>query len=365
MPTVVARPKAHSVSLLGDDAQGIRKWQDYAARNPDATIYHDIAWRDIFGRALGYRSYYLVAEAGDGAVTGILPLFRVPSLLGRPRLVSVPFRDRGGVVADDAQGFLALLQAAKQLRDDLSAVNVELKTITPYDAGLVEQGRLHRTDHWVHSEVEIGGLAADELRRMVGEKTRNMIRQAENAGLTVDVSGDEDALQAWMSTYRASQHHLGLPAFPRVFFDSMLRLLGVDGKARVVAVRDRQKSPMAACIVFVDKQRLIYGYSASTAVGRGARANDLMLFHLLEWACSNGMRWFDLGSDSPLQEGLLFFKRKWRAKQKPVPTYLLGEERAVENDSSSARFDLARRVVRRLPEQAAHVVTSPLIRFFG
>lgn len=365
LPTADAGPSACIVTLLGSEPAAILKWQDYVARSPNATIYHDVAWRDVFHRSLHYRSYYLTAMDAQGVVSGVLPLFRVPSLLGRPKLVSIPFRDRGGVVADDAEVLLALVGAAERLRRELSASVLELKTITPYSDAVVERTGLQRTDHWVHSEVETAGLAGHDLMRMLGEKTRNMIRQAQNAGLAVENSAGEGALEDWMSIYRASQHHLGLPAFPRTFFDSMLRLLGAYDKARLLVVRDRQKSPMAACIVFVDKQRLIYGYSASTTAGREARANDLMLFHLLEWACANGIRWFDLGSDSPLQEGLLFFKRKWRAKQKTIPTYRLGENGAVENDSSSARFDLARRAVRMLPERAAHVVTAPLVRFFG
>lgn len=364
--TAVARAPACTVRTLAGEAAEAERWQAYVASHAGATIYHDLAWREIFGRGFGYRSHYLAAEGADGALRGVLPLFQAPSMLGKPRLVSVPFRDRGGVLFDDSQAFQALLNEAETLRARLRATHVALKTIAPYPEASSDGPALKRVDYWVHSQTDLGAMEPEKLLRKVGDKTRNMLRQAEQAGLRVEEIADPaPALASWLSVYRRSQHGLGLPAFPSRFFERMLSLLMPRGLAKLFAVRGAGGELAAAMIVLLEPSRAIYAYSASTQAGREARANDLMLFHLLNWSIERGLKWLDFGSDSPLQEGLLFFKRKWFAKQSPIPTYYLGEPPAAPVDSSVKRFDTARAIVRRMPRQFSQLCLTPMTRYLG
>ena len=348
-----------AVRILGADEADRALWQAYVARTPGATLYHDIAWRQIFARAFGYRGFLLLAQDGGGAVHGVLPLYHVPGLLGPDKLSSVPFRDRGGILHENDAAFLALAAAADDLRRAMKLDAVELKTLAPYPEPLVREAGLARHDHWIHSEVDLTDLAPDTLRQKLGDKTRNMIRQAERAGL--QFSEDAAALDSWMALHRASQHNLGIPAFPRRFFESVLA--GLGSRARLFLVRGADSEAAAACICYLEKDRLIYAYSAAHPRGRELRANDLMLVSLLDWARAQGLRWFDFGSDAPDQEGLLFFKRKWLARQSPIPVYALGA--ASLSDSSHPRYRLARALVRAAPAPIGRMLLAPVLRYLG
>lgn len=354
-----------SVRLLRDGWSEMRRWRDYIANAPGATVYHDPAWREIFG-ALGYRTYPLMAlDESTGACRGVLPLYRVPSLIGPPRLVAVPFRDRGGAVFDDAEAFRALLAEAGRLGQREGAARIVLKTIRPYPESEAHRAGLVRSDHWVHSEADLVGLEPNTLLKALGDKTRNMIRHAERAGLRFVEAGEAPRdLDAWMALHRQAQHQLGLPAFPRRFFERMLTLLRPRGLARLFLVENGEGQALAGTIVFVERSRAIYAYSASDRRGRELRANDLMLFRLMTWAIERGIPILDFGSDSPSQKGLLFFKRKWLARQRLIPTYHLGGK-GVPIDSSSARYELIRAAVRRLPASLTRALLTPLLRYFG
>lgn len=365
MPLIAAADaQACEVTLLGNDPHSTARWQGYVAAASGATIYHDLAWREIFGRSLGYRSFYLMAQGRTGAVEGVLPLFRVPSFFGRARLVSVPFRDRGGVIADTPEAFLRLVAEAEKLRHANRWSGIELKSIEPYDDEIVTAAGLRRADHWVHSQTDLSRLNVEDLRQVLGDKTRNMLRQAEQAGLRIEESVDPASVDDWIDVYSQSQRNLGLPGFSGSFFRRILNSLGARGLARLVLVRSPSGEAAAGSIIFVENERLIYGYSASTAAGREARANDLMLAHLLEAACREKKHWLDLGSDSPLQAGLLFFKRKWRAKQSPVPSYFIGDEPPAM-DSSMEKFQMARAIVSRTPRIVSRLCLTPLVRYLG
>ena len=78
---------------------------------PAATGYHLAAWATVFNKAFGHETRYLAAEAG-GEIVGILPLviFKTPFL--RRFIVSLPFVNYGGIVADNPEAERALIEAA-------------------------------------------------------------------------------------------------------------------------------------------------------------------------------------------------------------------------------------------------------------
>lgn len=330
-------------------------WEAYVAGHPAATIYHNLAWRDIFRESFGYRAHYQAAWEGSSMV-GCLPLLEVATPFSR-RLVAVPFRDRGGLLWDRAEGFRALLEAAGQLARERRARFLELKSVEPYPAPL--RGELEERFYWVHSRLDLRGLTAEELFRRVGAKTRNMVRQAERAGLQFELCRAGEGLERWYAVYLRSQSHLGLPPLPRGFFARVL----ASQPARVGLVL-HQGQAVAATVIFLFRRTAMYAYSASLPGSRGLRPNDFMLHRLCGWLLEQGMVELDLGSDAPSQESLLFFKRKWLARQGPIPSYTLGKAEEAAADSSHPRYRLAREVFRRLPLRVLEW-TSLLARFFG
>jgi hypothetical protein len=355
---------APTVRFLAETPDDFARWQAYVEEAPDATIYHDIAWRAIFG-SLRYKSYYLVAEVA-GRISGILPLFLVPSLTGQPRLVSVPFRDRGGPLFNDRATFAALIETAGQLKKELAANYVELKTITPFSDADVAGLQLSRVDYWIHSQTPLCGLDEKKLLKALGEKTRNMIRQASRAELHVlERDPTPLALNSWYQIYRESQRALGLPPFPLSLFQQIFAHLGSRKLVRLFQVQHSGGKAIAGCIVLKDRTSAIYAYSASIPTTRNFRPNDLMLFHVICNSIKEGCGHFDFGADAPNQSGLLFFKRKWLARQTAIPRYYIGSEIPKMIDSSASDFNIIRKIVRLLPLRIATMALTPWVRFFG
>jgi serine/alanine adding enzyme len=335
------------------------KWDRYARSHPRATVYHLAAWRRIFGEALGYRSRLLMAKDAAGAMCGMLPLYLVPGLFGR-RLVAVPFRDRGGPVFDTLDALAALLERARDLAREEGA-GLLLKALEPLP-DTPASADLLRHDHWMRSRMPLEGMTRDALWERVGDKNRNMVRQARQHGLVcARVAREESAAERWYLLHAQTQHRLGVPPFPRRFFALMLEALAPDG-IEMLEVH----GPAGACaatLLLFHRDTCIYGYSASSAEGRRTRANDLMLFEALALAAERKLAWFDFGSDSPAQESLLFFKRKWGAEQHAIPVY--ASQGVVVQDNSYLRYALARGVFRAMPQALSTWIGSRVVRRFG
>ena len=352
------------VTFLGAEHDSSVVWAHYIAAHPDATVYHSLAWRAIFEHSFGYRSWLLLArDSSSGAVNGILPLYLVTSPFAR-RLVAVPFRDRGGPLWDSIDALNELISRAQSLAAETGADALILKTIRPLPAEVAAIHGLVRHDHWVHSMLDLTGITEESLWHRIGPKTRNMIRQAQRNGLEGRVViPDDSTVERWHRLHIITQKRLGIPPFPLHFFSAMARKLRSTGNIELVEVCRGNKA-CAATILLINRNVCIYGYSASSNEGQHLRANDLMLHSALKLALDRGLASFDFGSDSPTQQSLIFFKRKWGATQAKIPTYISGAGAAL-NDSSDRCYALARSVLHRMPNVVLRHLVSRFTRYFG
>ena len=77
------------------------EWDAYVAGHPEATGNHQWAWRHVYESAFRHRTEYLVARRTGGALAGVLPLVIFNHRVCGRFMVSLPFVNHGGVLADD------------------------------------------------------------------------------------------------------------------------------------------------------------------------------------------------------------------------------------------------------------------------
>lgn len=334
------------------------QWDEFVRRHPEGSVYHLSDWARVLKRGFGYAAKGFAIREPDGRIVAVVPLFEVKGLTAR-RLVGVPFRDRGGVLAANPAALRAALAGARKVARDIGASSVVLKSCSALDEEMARAEGFSVSRYWVHNVMP---LQQGDLWDRVGKKNRNMVRQAERNGLTFEWRRGSEHAEAWHQLHRQTQSRLGVPVFPRALFEAILD----EGRewARLLLVLG-PKGPVSGGIFFDFASRYIYGYSASTPQGQDMRANDLMLFEALRQAERSGARWFDFGSDSPKQESLLAFKKKWGAEATLTTVLSVPPSNEERNDSSSGLYSLARAAGRFLPSPLWAVLTSPLVRKLG
>ncbi len=113
-----------NVHHLEEDSLGA--WTDYVNENRQSSIYHTLEWRNAFLKSFKGEALYLIAKDGESRIAGVLPLILVNTISGKA-LISLPYRDRGGVIFSNVASLQELLKAAKRLCLEKSAGFVELK----------------------------------------------------------------------------------------------------------------------------------------------------------------------------------------------------------------------------------------------
>jgi FemAB-related protein (PEP-CTERM system-associated) len=279
-------------------------WNDYVLAHDDATFFHRIEWREVLARAFGHQSYYLIAEDGDGAVVGVLPLAHVKSRLFSNALISTPFCVYGGVLASNDGAYKALLDHACGLADELGVDYLECRNMTTREPDWPSK------DLYVTFRKEI--LPDSEANLLaIPKKQRAMVRKGIKAGLTATVEDNVDTLYR---CYSESVRNLGTPVFGSDYLSILADVFGDDCEITVIRNGD---SPVAAVMSFFFKNQVLPYYGGGTLEARAVKGNDFMYWSVMEQARERGLTLFDYGR-SKVGTGAFRFKKHWGFEPQPM-----------------------------------------------
>lgn len=318
-------------------------WDGYVQAHAQASPYH-LADRVAIGtRAFGFPAYFLSARLEDGTLAGVLPLVEQPGIFGGRSLVSLPFFNYGGILADDARTAVALAAAAEQWAGARRIGSIELRHDHP--AELAWSERLDK----ITMLLELPGSIA-ELSKRLGAKLRSQIKRAERVQPEVQIGGRE-LLDEFYPVFCAVMRDLGTPVYPRHFFDTVLDSLG--DAARVVLVRVSGRAASGAILVEW-RRRMEIPWAATLGEFRSAAINMRLYWEVLQYAVQRGCTQFDFGR-STRDSGTHRFKEQWGAR--PVQLHWHRWPAAPATGTAGGeggRFALATRVWSKLPLPVAN-----------
>jgi len=314
-----------------------RRWDAYVAGHPFATAAHWSGWRDVIAESFGHRTFYLMARQG-ATVVGVLPLVSVQSRMFGRSLVSMPFLDYGGVLADDDAVESALIGEAVTIARDLGADHLELRHATKKGAGLIS--RTHKVSMRLPLPKDPG-----RLWNGFSPKLRSQIRRPQKDGCVARVGGREE-LDAFYRVFAENMRDLGTPVYGKRFFRRILeRLPDV-----LIGVVHHGATPIAAGLLLRVHDRVHIQWASSLKRYNRMSPNMLLYWTLLEQACQQGCEEFDFGRSSP-DSGTFRFKEQWGAAPAPLSwDYWLRPGASVpELDATNPRYAFAVRVWQHLP----------------
>ncbi len=341
------------------DAAGEAAWDAFVAAHPDGTFFHRAAWRRVIEQAFGHRTQYLLTER-DGAITGVLPLARVKSLLFGNTLISVPFCVYGGPLAADRDSFAALVQAAEALIQPSGASALEFRPLAEPPEGWLDDSQWTvRDDLYVTFRKPIE--ASDEANlKAIPRKQRAVVRKGIDGGLTSSVGRDTDGLHA---IYAESVRNLGTPVFSRRYFRLLAEAFG--GDMDVLTIRQGETA-VASVMNFYWRDEVLPYYGGGTAAARACHANDFMYWEVMRHAAARGCRLFDFGR-SKAGTGSFSFKKNWGFVPAPLRyRFRLAPGASIpDHNPLNPKYRLFIAGWKRLPLPVANLLGPHIVRGVG
>ncbi len=326
----------------------------------EAVGEHDPRWLAVLAQAMGHRPYLLIArDSAEGPVQGLLPLAHVRSRLFGSYLVSLPYLNRGGVVAQSSAIASALIDRAIELAAELDVAYLELRHSSP----IAHPGLPAQRDE-KHRMVLTLPATPEALWKGLDAKVRNQVRKGDKAGLSIQW-GSHALLDPFYDVFAVNMRDLGTPVYGKDLFRSIMTHFPQQAELAVVSCAGR---PVAGAILLHEM-----GSAGSPGVTQVPSASSLREFNhtsanmwmyhqLLLRAIERRAGVFDFGRSSE-GSGTYKFKKQWGAQPEPtVWQYHVrrGDINAVRPDSPKYRRRIE--MWQRLPVWLTRMVGPTLVR---
>lgn len=359
--------KVFSTELHRDSEK--EAWNTYVSGYECGSLYGMAEWGDVIRDVYGHDSIRLVAiaeGAGGREIVGVLPLVAMRSRIFGNRLVSMPYLDMGGVVADTPEVEKALIAKALEVGGQIRAKRIEVRQVSAL-SGLegLDRVRLGQGDipFFVFREKERMLLTlpstAGALWASFKSKLRSQIRRAMKEGLTVHI-GESELVDAFYTVFAENMRDLGSPVHAKALFSGVMKAF--KGRAKIVVIQ-KGEITVSASLMCAHGDTLQNPWASSLRRYGHFSSNMLLYWSMLEYACENKCTTFDFGRSTP-GEGTYRFKRQWGAEPHSLHWYQFIPEGATDADrkgDDKARFGKSIKYWQKMPVPLTTLI-GPMVR---
>lgn len=353
----VLPPQFSPAQLPAGDARGLHlvelddgDWDRAVERHPRATVYHHGAIRRVIEASFGQRAHYLAVADEQNQVQGLLPLIEMQSRLFGHFLVSVPYFNYGGLLADSLAARNLLLRAAAERAQQLGVEHIEYRHC-------FDDLDLPARSEKVAMLRELPE-SSDQLWSAIGSKVRAQIKKAQAQGLETRI-GREDRVEDFYRVFRRNMRDLGTPVYGIELFRNMLKYCA----SSYIAMVYRHGKPVSGGFLLGWRNTLEIPWASTLRSANRFDANMLLYWSVLESAIERGYRVFDFGRSSR-DSNTLRFKKQWGARPHDLYWhYWLPQGRPLPAlNPNNPKFRLMVAAWKRLPVPIASLLGPGIVK---
>lgn len=330
-------------------------WDNYVKGHSGGSLYHLSFFRTVVEKTYNHRSFYFLAIDENSNVRGVLPLFYINSIVFGKELVSLPFCDYGGILADTDEIYLMLFDKALELYNRFRCKSIELRQMQEYCC-LKERDseKVSVRSSKVRMILRLPDTS-EKLFSTFPAKLRSQIRKPQKDGC-VSVNGGMELIEDFYEVFVHNMRDLGSPVHSKEIISNML--MGHGEKSRIFIVY-HNKVPVACSFVGGFNDVLINPWASFKRTYQKMSPNMLLYWEMLNYAVINGYVYFDFGRSTP-DEGTYKFKEQWGSQPQKLYWYKYGKnESALEADSGKKENFV--KLWRKIPLSITKIL-GPLVR---
>jgi len=309
-------------------------------------------WLRVLQAALGHRPYLITARR-RGAICGFLPLAFVKSALFGRFLVSLPYVNSAGVVANEQSVADLLVNEAVNLARQLNVRYLELRQ----ESELSHPSLADKNDSKVLMRLKLPATN-DALWDSFKSKLRSQIKSGQKHEFATRWGGQE-LLADFYNVFSQNMRDLGTPVYSPRLFSEILREFA--GEAELCVLYKGDAAVAGALLVHGAGMSEVPSASSLRAYN-ASNPNMVMYWNLLCRAIERGQTTFDFGR-STLDSGTFKFKSQWGAQPSPsIWQYHLRHGSAADMRPTNSKFSLAIKVWQKLPVSVTRLIGPMIVR---
>jgi hypothetical protein len=287
-------------------------WDRGIASHRDGTCFHTTAWARVLHETYKHQPFYL-QFFDRGRLAALVPLIEIRSPFTGRRGVCLPFSDLCAPLffEPDIAGFVRdrLLSFAQQRRWH----HIEIR------GGRSLQLAPKPACRFYGHTLELSSDYAEIFGRFAGS-VRRAIRKADRSEIKAVAVHNRQAVGEFYKLHLETRRRHGLPSQSVSFFRNIYEHIIKPGVGFIVLAQ-RESRTIAAAIFFRFGNNAIYKYGASDKRFQEFRANNLVLWHGIQFLVRIGVEKLHFGRTDCENDGLRRFKLSWGTREEIVDYY--------------------------------------------
>ncbi len=341
-----------SASSPTHDDHAHTEWDAYVDQHAEGKLYHLSSWAKLIKDVFGHESHYYYNTDDAGQINGVLPLTRLKSRLFGDYIVSVPYFNYGGVIADSSEVENNLMAHACQTSQALHVSHIEFR-----DSKARETSYPVKTDK-ISMVMELPD-DEDVLWKALGSKRRAQIKRPLREDPSIHI-GHKELLDDFYAVFAENMRDLGTPVYSKKFFATILERFSSHSKIIVIKINNE---PVGAGFLLGYKDTLEIPWASTLRKVNNISINMLMYWEVLKYAIQEKYAYFDFGRSS-VDSGTYRFKKQWGSEAKQLYWhYWLAEGGDLPAlNPNNPKYQLAIKVWQKLPIPITKIIGPHLVK---
>ena len=327
------------------------KWNNYVHSNPNTSIYYKHEWNNLIKNTFGHTGIYLYAEDKNNNIVGVLPLIHLKSRLFGSYLVSMPYFNHGGAIADHPDIEKALMTEADSYLKKLNCTHIE------YRDDITRDGYPVKTEK-VNMILSLPG-STEELWGNFTSKLRSQIKRSERENIEISF-GTFECIDDFYNVFSRNMRDLGTPVYSKSFFINILKTF--PEQCKLIIVKHNKEAVSAAFLIGYN-DTLEIPWASTIQKVNNLSINMVLYWNVLKYSVENKYRYFDFGRSSK-NSGTYNFKKQWGANPKQLFWhYTLAEKEEMPAlNPSNPKYALIIKIWKKLPILATKLIGPFIVK---
>jgi len=317
-------------------------WDDYVLKHPAGNYCQLSGWQRVIESAYGRPAHFWLCRAVGEQIVGLLPSIHLKHPLFGNSLVSMPYLDGGGILADTPEVSRRLLSTAQEYAAARKVAYLELRQLSRKSYSDEEQAAGSPSDK-VQMILPLPE-SSDALFRGFTAKLRSQIRKPEKEGLEFGWGGTKN-IADFYKVFTVNMRDLGSPVHSLNFFEILSSIFHKYCKVGVVYLHAK---PIGAGIIFRFRQTISIPWASTLRTYNHLAPNMLLYWKFLQYAADSDYKFFNFGRSS-LHSGTYRFKKQWGAQPHPLSWQYLRLNQEPIMTGSRRKFLIFMSIWQKLP----------------
>ena len=328
-------------------------WDEYVLNNSFSTGYHLFSWKNVIEKTFKHKTFYFSAKK-DSKIVGILPLVLMKSILFGKFLISLPYLNYGGILAEDSEVEKALLKEAISLAKEEKVDFIELRHIEKKDYLNLKTKTSKVTFFLKLPE------SSEILWKSFKSKLRSQIKRAMKENMEVKF-GKFEELNNFYNIFAKNMRDLGTPVYTKRFFENILKEFPENSIICSVYYKDKA---IASAFLWSFKDTLEIPWASSIRKYNRLAPNMLLYWSILKFGCNKKFKYFDFGRCTP-NTGTYKFKTQWGGEEKQLfwDYWLKDRDDLPEINPKNPKYKIFIKIWQKLPVFITKIIGPPIVKY--